>query len=79
MSYYVRLVYSTDAGANWINLDAQLARAGRDSVDEWAYAAQIDRLSLTAGTTYRFGVRAGRAGGSVDATESRCEVLAEIT
>jgi hypothetical protein len=79
MTFIPTLASSTNGGTSWSQLDGQAPRAGRVAVDEWAYGAGIDRLDLTAGTTYRFGLRAEREAGTVDATESRCEVVVQIT
>jgi hypothetical protein len=73
-------VYSTNDGVTWVSLDsAAFSRAGRTVVNEWAHANQTAQLNLTAGTSYRFGLQVQREAGTVDATEYRCEVLAEIS
>jgi hypothetical protein len=79
-SFIVATAYSTNNGATWNGLDGgAAARAGSNAINEHASAAQVARLNLVAGTSYLFGVQANRAEGTLDATEGRCEVLAEIT
>lgn len=79
MAFTLRTVRSTDGGVTWIDLESQFSRGGRVTADEWAHANQMGRLDLVAGTSYRFGLMVGREAGTLDATESRCEVLVQIT
>jgi len=80
MTFFLRTVYSTDGGTTWNNLDATaVSRGGSTTTGIWAHATNMALLDLTQGTSYIFGVQIGRITGTTDPSDSRCEVLAQIT
>ncbi len=80
MTFFVRNVFSTNGGTTWLNADsAAVARADSHLAGAWGHGTNSAVLALSAGTTYIFGVQTGRIGGTTDASDSRCEVITEIT
>jgi hypothetical protein len=74
-----RLVYSTNGGTVWTELDSTVAsRLGASTAGEWAHSTNMATLNLTAGEDYIFGIRVGRDTGTADSTAHRCETLVEV-
>jgi hypothetical protein len=76
LSFFLINVVSTDGGTTWLVLDSTFPRAGGNA-SEWAHGSSVSRTNLVAGTTYVFGVEIGRAGGTGDAANAKCEVFVE--
>lgn len=73
-------VYSTNGGASWIGIASfgGGGPVGGAASAQWFSTTAFASLSLTPGTTYRFGVQVARATGTADATNSRCELMVEV-
>ena len=73
-------VFSTDGGSSWTSLDASaLNQTTSLTSAQWSNATNQSALLVNPGTTYRFGLRIGRASGSVDGSSGRCETSALVT
>lgn len=71
------LVKSTDGGANWQVLTA-VGHRGSLPANLWGSVANLATTNLAVGDNVRFGVRVGRASGSADLTDSRCNLRVAI-
>ena len=71
------LVATLDNGANWSTLGA-VATRGTMAANEWGSMANIASTDLAVGDSAKFGVRVGRASGTVDLNDSRCTLRALV-
>lgn len=78
MTFSVENVVSTDAGVTWFSLDTVFGRDSTAQAGQWGHATNSSLRNLFAGTTYHFGVRLGRDGGTANPIGGRCEVMVEI-
>ncbi len=74
--FYAQNVYSTDGGTTWstMSLEGQILRA-TTVVGYWVPLPNLSFMNLTAGSTYKFGIRYQRYEGTATMTDGRCELL----
>jgi hypothetical protein len=73
VSFAADLVFSTDAGASWTNVNTNPNRGSAPAAG-WGNAADVGTRDLSVGQVARFGIRMSRGGvaSGVDLTDSRC-------
>lgn len=70
-------VYSTNGGATWTPTGANFARSTSGAA-EWSSSSSVGAVNLAVGQTYLFAVRVVNEAGTVQLTDSRCQLQALV-
>jgi hypothetical protein len=70
-------VYSTNGGTTWTPTGANFVRSTSGAA-EWSSSSSVGAVNLSVGQTYLFAVRVVNEAGTVQLTDSRCQLQALI-